>query len=90
MWDKDLAMLAQNYAEGCIFAHSSSAERKTKTFSVVGENLAASTSKSKDYVNLVQSWYNEVADYNYNDNSCAPGRACGHYTQVGSYSNREQ
>jgi len=31
---------------------------------------------------VVDSWGSEKADYNYADNSCAPGKMCGHYTQV--------
>ena len=81
MWDRQLAKLAQAHAAKCVFAHSDKADRKTKKFSVVGENIAAASGKSKDYVGLVQSWYDEVSDYHYNDNSCT-GRACGHYTQV--------
>ncbi len=30
----------------------------------------------------VDSWAGERADYNYSRNSCAPGKMCGHYTQV--------
>ena len=76
VWDENLVKLAQKHADECVFEHSDEA------FPAVGENLAATSSKSKDYVGLVQGWYDEVADYNYNDNSCAPGKVCGHYTQV--------
>ena len=31
---------------------------------------------------VVDSWGSEKADYNYNKNSCVPGKVCGHYTQV--------
>lgn len=31
---------------------------------------------------VVDSWGSEKADYDYADNRCAPGRVCGHYTQV--------
>lgn len=31
---------------------------------------------------VVQLWADERADYNYSTNSCAPGKVCGHYTQV--------
>ncbi|KAK4849585.1 hypothetical protein QYF36_026341 [Acer negundo] len=30
----------------------------------------------------VQMWVNEKSDYDYNSNTCAPGKVCGHYTQV--------
>ena len=31
---------------------------------------------------VVDSWGRERADYDYAKNSCAPGKMCGHYTQV--------
>ena len=31
---------------------------------------------------VVDSWGSEQADYGYANNSCAPGKMCGHYTQV--------
>lgn len=31
---------------------------------------------------VVDSWGSEQADYNYANNSCKPGKMCGHYTQV--------
>ena len=30
----------------------------------------------------VDSWGSEKADYNYAQNSCKPGKMCGHYTQM--------
>jgi pathogenesis-related protein 1 len=31
---------------------------------------------------VVDDWAGERADYNYASNHCAPGKVCGHYTQV--------
>ncbi len=31
---------------------------------------------------VVKAWANEEKWYNYNNNSCQPGKQCGHYTQV--------
>ncbi|MDO8263646.1 MAG: CAP domain-containing protein [Gallionella sp.] len=31
---------------------------------------------------VVDSWGSEKADYDYANNSCTPGKMCGHYTQV--------
>ncbi|KAF2294252.1 hypothetical protein GH714_008612 [Hevea brasiliensis] len=46
-----------------------------------GENLAKSSGNvsGKDAVKM---WVDERAYYNYNSNSCAAGKQCGHYTQV--------
>ena len=80
-WNNELARVAQNYAEQCIFAHNSDRVSQQSTFSSVGENLFAS-SGAADYSGFVQGWYNEETDYNYNSNECTPGAVCGHYTQV--------
>ena len=78
-WDDSLSEVAQNYADKCIFQHNSNRISQQSTFSTVGENLAA-TNGTVDYETLVLNWYNENANYNYNDNSCSS--VCGHYTQV--------
>jgi pathogenesis-related protein 1 len=31
---------------------------------------------------VVDSWASEKADYDYTNNSCTPGKMCGHYTQM--------
>ena len=31
---------------------------------------------------VVDSWGHEMADYDYQTNTCAPGKVCGHYTQM--------
>jgi hypothetical protein len=31
---------------------------------------------------VVRAWADEVADYDYENNSCVTGEQCGHYTQV--------
>ncbi len=31
---------------------------------------------------VVEAWESEVVDYDYPTNSCAPGKMCGHYTQI--------
>jgi len=46
-----------------------------------GENLYAS-SADHDFVEAIELWVGEEPDYNYEDNECADGKMCGHYTQV--------
>lgn len=54
----------------------------------VGENLYMTTSSTQ--VNnisygeqyAVETWYNEYPDYDYDTNTCADNKSCGHYTQV--------
>jgi uncharacterized protein YkwD len=74
-WDPALATSAAAYAAQCMFEHSS-----TKG---VGENLAAYAPPGGEKANApVDDWAGEAADYTYATNSCAPGKDCGHYTQL--------
>ncbi len=54
-----------------------------------GENLywASQTGNIEDGLiatpkGVVNSWAAEKVDYNYAENSCVPGKQCGHYTQI--------
>ena len=80
IWNNELATIAQNYANKCIWAHNPS--RISKTFSYVGENIYTTTGTVTNYRSVVQDWYNEVANYHYSTNTCDSGKVCGHYTQV--------
>jgi len=80
VWSSELAAVAQNYAGRCIFGHNSDRSDQSSSFDYVGENLAITTSRNVNYTALVESWYNEVTDYDYDSTSCT--NVCGHYTQV--------
>ena len=71
-WSPEIAAVAQAYAEKCIWEHSSNQ---------YGENLYA-TSGGGTPADVVGSWASEAADYDYATDTCAPNKACGHYTQV--------
>ena len=75
-WNNTVATYAQNYANqriaDCNLVHSGGP---------YGENIAwgSPSLTGTDAVNL---WVAEKADYDYNSNTCASGKVCGHYTQV--------
>jgi len=69
-WSNDLASKAQQWANGCVFKHSGG------TLGPFGENLAAGTGDSYDITAAVQSWTNEVSEYD--PNNPQPS----HFTQV--------
>jgi pathogenesis-related protein 1 len=76
-WSEEAAKIAETWAAQCIYKHNP--YRLLKPF---GENSAASTpgmSKTRD---VVKSWAAEAPDYTLVNNSCAPGKVCGHYTQL--------
>lgn len=77
-WDAAVAASALEWAEalaadGCAFEHEAQ-----QTY---GENLWWSTWDPTP-AEVVQGWASEVADYDYDTNTCASGAVCGHYTQV--------
>ncbi|MCP4744712.1 MAG: hypothetical protein GY874_01020 [Desulfobacteraceae bacterium] len=79
-WDEDLAEIAQDYAEKCIWDHNP--DRSENYLGYVGENLYMTTSKNSTSATAVQSWGAEIAYYDYDTNDCESGKTCGHYTQI--------
>ncbi|QRN98198.1 serine protease [Archangium violaceum] len=75
-WSEDAAKVARAWASPCRFEHNPNRGKH-------GENLAAAAPPgSKTNKGAVKDWAAEVADYTYASNKCAPGKMCGHYTQV--------
>ena len=89
-WAADLAAQAQNRAlqlarQDCAFEHGDLPDD-------VGENLYRASALLKEGggreflvvspSNVVDAWGAESDDYSSVTGSCAPGRQCGHYTQV--------
>lgn len=71
-WDADIAAVAQAWADRCDFNHSDNQ---------YGENLYVSSAENEG-TRAVESWAEEVDDYQYESNQCRPGAMCGHYTQI--------
>lgn len=80
VWNDELANVAQEYADNCVFNHNSLRSDQSPSFSYVGENLFISSGSATNYTAYVEGWFNEVQVYNYNSNQCSG--VCGHYTQV--------
>lgn len=86
-WNEDLAATAQAWAESCVDNDAPAGlidhndDRSVGHPYYVGENVYGSSGNATG-VAAVNSWASEGADYDYNTNSCAPGRVCGHYTQI--------
>ena len=78
-WSAQLADTAQRWAntlqaEGCSMRHSSGG--------AFGENLSWSQGRRMTPSQVVDLWAEERFDYSYENNQCAQGKVCGHYTQV--------
>ena len=83
-WNEDLAQLSQTVANKCHIAHSPQSFRENKFgFDYIGENFSVySGSMSIGASDAAESWWYERNDYTLETHECAPGKACGHYTQV--------
>ncbi|XP_010053000.1 pathogenesis-related protein 1 [Eucalyptus grandis] len=76
-WDETVAGYARDYAN----KHASDCTQLVHSGGPYGENLAWA-SPDLTGTGAVNMWVGEKPDYDYNSNSCAPGKVCGHYTQV--------
>jgi pathogenesis-related protein 1 len=87
-WSADLAATARlrssrMAADGCRLDHGGLPDD-------VGENLLRATlpesapdgQASFTAADVVGAWAAEAADYDHSAHRCAPGRVCGHYTQL--------
>jgi pathogenesis-related protein 1 len=89
-WSPDLAAQAQNRARqlagrGCIIEHGLLAEEFGENLYRAGPLRAEGRDDAVMSVSpsdVVDAWGAESADYSPASGSCAPGRQCGHYTQV--------
>ncbi|KAL3535339.1 hypothetical protein ACH5RR_003800 [Cinchona calisaya] len=77
MWDANLAKYAQWYANqrryDCALRHSNGP---------YGENIFWGSGIGWTPAQAAADWVVERKWYNYWSNSCAPGKECGHYTQI--------
>lgn len=83
VWNDEMAEGAKKWASNCEWKHDRN--------SGYGENLFAYASSApigndeqllNTLISGIQRWYDEQSDFNYHSNSCAPGKVCGHYTQM--------
>ena len=82
-WNTVLANVAQAYADRCIYDHNKlRTEDANGAFGYVGENLYISTNTPSNPAVSVTPWDREKQDYDYATPACAPGKVCGHYTQI--------
>jgi hypothetical protein len=74
-WSAAAAGKAQAWADQCQYAHN-------PNLGNFGENIAAATPNTWTTAGVVQFWASEASSYDYGRNTCAPGKECGHYTQI--------
>jgi len=71
-WDAQIAAVAQAWANQCVWQHSGNRS--------YGENLAMATSGYQSVGQMVQSWYDEISQYNFGTGQYSD--QTGHFTQV--------
>ncbi|KAL5964629.1 Peptidase inhibitor 16 [Taenia solium] len=79
-YSKKLEALAEKWVKLCKYAHPN--PQQNPEYKNLGQNLAISGGWAPDVKWLSQGWADEVKYYTYKNNSCTPGKACGHYTQM--------
>lgn len=80
VWDAALAVFAQSWADRCDFMHRPNL--LTAFDYPVGENIAMGSASSYSGQALAELWALERLDYDVATHTCAPGRICGHWTQM--------
>ena len=81
VWNDELAQFAQTYAEACI--DGPNPNRNTASFSGIGENRGFSTRADVNYGAILQQFFNERTDYDFNTPSCiSADHTCEEYRQV--------
>jgi len=78
VWNTSLASLAATWAARCEYKHPETDVHPQ--FVGVGQN--SWQLPSDNAVQAVYVFYNEKEYYTYDNNTCDPGKECGHYTQV--------
>jgi len=86
-WNEDLAKVAQQWADQCIFEHDQMDQRAISDDLTVGQNIYIDFSPKLDestvpIENAIEGWYNEVKDYNGPVDAYVFTHATGHFTQL--------
>ena len=90
VWSSELATVAQNYAEKCVYGHNPHRTKEQSTYGYVGENIYYHTGFMVNFTDVLAHWFAEKKYYyfyGYSTVRCsAPPdsliKGCGHYTQV--------
>lgn len=75
--DPKLETLAKEWASRCVFEHGNP---PNKLEGPIGQNIFMSTNRAELVSDAIKLFYSEVE--NYKLDRCAPGKVCGHYTQL--------
>ncbi|VDK31349.1 unnamed protein product [Dibothriocephalus latus] len=79
VYDENLEYLAQKWVDRCINEHPPEDDVEYKKS---GQNIGVATeaNQTKSITKVLDIWYKEIENYNYDENMCFG--VCQHYTQV--------
>ncbi|KAL5966558.1 Peptidase inhibitor R3HDML [Taenia solium] len=80
VYSRKLEQLANQWVKKCKYEHPNLTQYPE--YRGYGQNLALSGGVSRNLIEMVVKWWEEVKDFSYERNKCAPGKVCSHYTQM--------
>ncbi|CDS43758.1 cysteine rich secretory protein LCCL [Echinococcus multilocularis] len=75
-----LERLADKWVKKCIYEHPNSTQYPE--YRDYGQNLVLFGGESRNLVQMAAKWWEEVKDFSYERNKCAPRKVCHHYIQM--------
>ncbi|XP_078603774.1 uncharacterized protein LOC144877632 isoform X2 [Branchiostoma floridae x Branchiostoma japonicum] len=84
VWNEELADQAHEWALNCTIEHGYPERPNTTYGTAVGQNIWLSSLAHINLTEVIQSWYDEIDFYNWEQTKCnpPPNGMCTHYTQV--------
>lgn len=79
MWNDELAQMAQEQVERCIYQNLTDALTH-ELYSNLGDNVYTNR-RISNYSEIVEEWHSQRLNYNYTTDVCLRGR-CAEYKQV--------
>lgn len=83
VWNDEMAAIAQAWADKCQWEHGMLYDCAGNR---IGQNLFVEASAGgypgMNLTYVTDAWNNERNDWNWNTATCAPGKLCGHWTQL--------
>ena len=85
-YNENLARMAQEWADRCVMKHRPHGSYNPQTYGFqeeLGESIWAWSAMGSTIPDKpIMDWFNEKTDYNFDSNTCTPGKPCGHYIAV--------
>ena len=85
-YNEELAMVAQSFAEQCVFGPNPERATMADSFATVGQNALVTNSRTVDYRALIRdNWFSQQTEYNFDTDTCRS--VCNEYRQASIHYN---